>query len=193
MTRLSSVQVIVVTNDEQERLIPLWVALRAETGQTQQWAQRAARDGRIEAAIARSDVRIFLASVEDADAGFAVVTRSPLSGLGDEQAAWIDQMWVSPEHRGAGVARALLAKVSAFAEERGSTQLVCCVPAQSRAVNRYFARLGFTGVVTARATSTAALRRRLTGATETSGAATVRMRRSLRARSRDDVNVVGGL
>ncbi len=193
MARLSSVQVITVTSDEQERLIPLWVALRAETGQTQQWAERAARDGRMETALARPEVRIFMATCGDVDAGFAVVTCSPLSGLGDEQAAWIDQMWVSPEYRGAGVARALLARVSASAEEQGNTQLVCCVPTQSRAVNRYFARLGFTSVVTARATSTASLRRRLTGATESSGAATVRMRRSLRARSRDDVNVAGGL
>lgn len=193
MARLSTVQVLLVTSQERERLIPLWVDLRVATGQTQQWAQRAAGDGRIEAAIERADVGIFLATVGGDDAGFAVVTRSPLSGLGDEPAAWIDQMWVCPEHRGAGVARTLLSRVSAFAEEQGSTQLVCCVPAQSRAVNRYFARLGFTGVVTARATSTASLRRRLTGMSESSGAATVRRRRSLRARARDDVNVAGGL
>lgn len=193
MSRPTTVRVILATPTEQERLIPLWVGLRVETGQTQQWAQRAARDGRMEAALARTDVRIFIASSDEQDAGFAVVTCSPLSGLNDEQAAWVDQMWVAPRFRGSGVARALLAKVSAYAEEQGSTQVVCCVPAQSRGVNRYFARLGFTGVVTARATSTASLRRRLTGSVESSGAAILRQRKSLRARARDDVKVAGGL
>lgn len=176
-----------------ERLVPMWVQLRSETGQSVQWAERAARDGRMQSALTRDCVRIFLATCDGLDVGFAVVTQSPLSGLGDEQTAWIDQLWVSPDHRGSGVARVLLTRVSAYAQELGSTQVVCCVPAQSRGVNRYFARLGFTGTVTARAASTASLRRKLTPSADSSGAATVRQRRSLRARARDDMKVAGGL
>lgn len=147
----------------------------------------------MDVALARDDVRVFLASTEDKDTGFAVVTRSPLSGLGDEQAVWIDQMWVAPDHRGTGVAKALLTRVSAYGEEHGSTQVVCCVPTNERGINRYFAKLGFAATVTLRVTSTASLRRKLTGVAESKGAATLRARRSLRARAREDVKVASGL
>ena len=189
----STVCVSVASLSDRDRLIPLWIQLRSETGQTKEWAERAAQDGRMEIVLSRDDVRVFIASIEGRDTGFAVATRSPLSGLGDEQAVWIDQMWVSPDDRGNGVARALLARVSAYGEEQGSTQVVCCVPTQARGANRYFAKLGFAATVTVRATSAASLRRKLTGVTESSGAATVRQRRSLRARSRDDVKVASGL
>ena len=189
----STVCVTVASLSDRDRLIPLWVQLRAETGQTKEWAQRAAQDGRMEAALSSDAVRVFLATSDEVDTGFAVVIRSPLSGLGDEQAVWIDQMWVAPDHRGTGVAKALLSRVSAYGEEQGSTQVVCCVPTQARGVNRYFAKLGFAATVTLRVTSTASLRRKLTGVAESKGAATLRQRRSLRARARDDMKVASGL
>ena len=184
-----TVRVAVAQSGDIERLIPLWVASRSENGQTRAWAERAARDGRMQTALDRPGVTIFLATVGQSgeggaavDAGYAVLTDSPLSGLGEERGVWIDQLFVTAQHRGDGVAKALLTRVTAYAEELGSTQLICCVPVQARAANRYFARLGFSAVVTARATSTASLRRRLTG-DESSAAATLRRRRSLRART----------
>lgn len=186
---LPKVQVDVAGIDDLERLIPLWIALRSQSGQTVQWAQRAARDGRMEAALNREDVRILLATCDGEDAGYAVATASPLSGLAEEQAVWIDQMWVLPQYRGAGVARVLLAQVCERAEELGSTQVVCFVPVGERSANRYFAKLGFAGVLTVRTTSTASLRRKLAGHADPTGSATVRQRRSLRARSSDKVKV----
>lgn len=190
---LPSVHVDIAGTDDLERLIPLWIGLRTQSGQTVEWAQRAARDGRMEAALARADVRIFLATCDGADAGYAVATVSPLSGLAEEQAVWIDQMWVAPQHRGAGVARALLGQVCERAEELGSTQVVCFVPVGERSANRYFAKLGFAGVLTVRATSTASLRRKLAGHADSTVSAMVRQRRSLRARSGDKVKVAGGV
>lgn len=192
MTR-PTVQVCIAEATDLERLIPLWIALRTQSGQTLQWAQRAARDGRMQAALARADVRILLATCDGQDAGYAVATISPLSGLAEEQAVWIDQMWVSPQHRGAGVAKALLVQVCERAEELGCAQVVCFVPVAERSANRYFAKLGFAGVLTVRATSTASLRRTLVGHADPTGAATIRQRRSLRARSQDKMKVAGTL
>lgn len=190
---LPKVQVDIADMSDLERLIPLWIALRTQSGQTLEWAQRAARDGRMEAALTRGDVRIYLATCDGHDAGYAVATVSPLSGLAEEQAMWIDQMWVLPQYRGAGVARVLLTQVCERAEELGSTQVVCFVPVAERSANRYFAKLGFAGVLTVRATSTASLRRKLAGHADSSGSAMVRQRRSLRARSSDKIKVAGSV
>ena len=51
--------------------------------------------------------------------------------------------------------------MSPHAERVGAEVIVGNVPAQSREANRFFARLGFGSVIVRRATSTAALRRRL--------------------------------
>lgn len=184
MSRLS-VSVTRVSADEESDFAPLWIASRVATGQSEAWAERAISEGRVSLAVAREDIRIYVARVDAAYVGFVVVTHSPLSGLGDESAAWVDQIYVDPDYRRTGVAQALLLKAADYAEHVGANQLISCVPAQEKDSNRYFARLGFTPLAIGRTTTPTALRRRLAGGEkESNSEAVVRRRRSLRARSR---------
>ncbi|MDE9365998.1 GNAT family N-acetyltransferase [Luteipulveratus sp. YIM 133132] len=180
----SGVSVSRVVAADESTFAPLWVASRVAAGQTSDWAWRAVAAGRIREALRRQDVRIYVAAVGGEQVGFVVVTHSPLSGLSEDTAAWIDQIWVQPAHRRTGIAQELLRMVARYAEFAGANQLISCVPTQEKETNRYFARLGFTPAVTSRTTTPGALRRRLAGDEQESlPDLVVRRRRSLRARA----------
>ena len=116
--------------------------------------------------------------------GFVVATHSPFSGLTEAPSVAIDQIYVMPRARRHGVARHLLAAVTAYAEKVGCEQIGCNVPSQHREANRFFARLGFSSQIVRRVTSTGALRRRI-GVDEPrlSLEQILNRRRSLRARA----------
>jgi GNAT superfamily N-acetyltransferase len=173
-----------VTAELQPEFTRLWTAARVEAGSTPDAAQRAASEGRIADALSRDDVMAFLALTGSTVAGFMVLTTSPLSGLIDAPSVSVDQLYVLPESRRSGVARALLARAAGFAETLGCEQVATCVPAQAREANRFFARLGFSSYVVRRVTPTSALRRRLAGEEPRAGLDQVlSRRRSLRARA----------
>jgi len=163
----------------------LWVTSRVEYGVSPEVAARAASDGRLRAALDREDVRAFLALGDGGDpVGFVVATHSPFSGLTEAPSVAIDQIYVTPRARRHGVARHLLAAVTAYAEKVGCEQIGCNVPSQHREANRFFARLGFSSQIVRRVTSTGALRRRI-GVDEPrlSLEQILNRRRSLRARA----------
>lgn len=163
----------------------LWVTSRVEYGVSPEVAARAASDGRLRAALDRKDVRAFLALGDGGDpVGFVVATHSPFSGLTEAPSVAIDQIYVMPRARRHGVARHLLAAVTAYAEKVGCEQIGCNVPSQHREANRFFARLGFSSQIVRRVTSTGALRRRI-GVDEPrlSLEQILNRRRSLRARA----------
>ncbi|HET8981981.1 MAG TPA: GNAT family N-acetyltransferase [Pedococcus sp.] len=163
----------------------LWVTSRVEYGVSPEVAARAASDGRLRAALDRKDVRAFLALGDGGDpVGFVVATHSPFSGLTEAPSVAIDQIYVMPRARRHGVARHLLAAVTAYAETLGCEQIGCNVPSQHREANRFFARLGFSSQIVRRVTSTGALRRRI-GVDEPrlSLEQILNRRRSLRARA----------
>lgn len=163
----------------------LWVTSRVEYGVSPEVAARAASDGRLRAALDRKDVRAFLALGDGGDpVGFVVATHSPFSGLTEAPSVAIDQIYVTPRARRHGVARHLLAAVTAYAEKLGCEQIGCNVPSQHREANRFFARLGFSSQIVRRVTSTGALRRRI-GVDEPrlSLEQILNRRRSLRARA----------
>lgn len=163
----------------------LWVTSRVEHGVSPEVAARAASDGRLRAALDRKDVRAFLALGDGGDpVGFVVATHSPFSGLTEAPSVAIDQIYVMPRARRHGVARHLLAAVTAYAEKLGCEQIGCNVPSQHREANRFFARLGFSSQIVRRVTSTGALRRRI-GVDEPrlSLEQILNRRRSLRARA----------
>jgi len=163
----------------------LWVTSRVEYGVSPEVAARAASDGRLRAALDREDVRAFLALGDGGDpVGFVVATHSPFSGLTEAPSVAIDPSYVPPRARRHGVARHLLAAVTAYAEKVGCEQIGCNVPSQHREANRFFARLGFSSQIVRRVTSTGALRRRI-GVDEPrlSLEQILNRRRSLRARA----------
>jgi len=163
----------------------LWVTSRVEQGVSPEVAARAASEGRLRAALDRKDVRAFLALGDGGEpVGFVVATHSPCSGLTEAPSVAIDQIYVTPRARRHGVARHLLAAVTAYAEKVGCGQIGCNVPSQHREANRFFARLGFNSQIVRRVTSTGALRRRI-GVDEPrlSLEQILNRRRSLRARA----------
>jgi GNAT superfamily N-acetyltransferase len=140
----------------------LWTSSRVEHGVSPEVAARAASEGRVQSALARSDVRAFLGVADgDKPVGFIVAIHSPFSGLTESPSLAIDQIYVVPSARRHGVARHLLAAVTTYAEKLGCEQIGCNVPSQHRDANRFFARLGFNSQIVRRVTSTAALRRRI--------------------------------
>jgi GNAT superfamily N-acetyltransferase len=137
-------------------------------------------------ALARSGVRAYVAVTENKPVGFIVLTRGPLSFLSESQCVSIDEIFVLPDARRSGAARALLNAAATYADRLGADQIASTVPAQDRDANRFFARLGFPSDVVRRVTTTTALRRKLAFGDEPHPALDrlLQRRRSLRAHAR---------
>ena len=190
----STVRVTRVSPGDEAEVADLWVQSCIAQGSSPGHTERAAREGRLQTAAAREDVRIFLATVEGTPVGFSISMAGPVSALSEDVAVWIDVLWVLPGRRGRGVAKALLATVAGYADALGATEIVSCVPAASRDAQRFFARLGFANVITERTISPAVLRRRLSGQHRPNAVAdAVRRRRSLRAGRAAPVGAVADL
>ncbi len=177
------VDVVPVTEDLLGELVTLWLDSKAEAGHSVEGTARAAAEARLRAAVERPDVRAHLGRIDDVAVGFAITSEN-LFGLAPTPELAIEQMYVSPDVRHKGVARALLTAVVAHAERGGCDVIVGNVPAQSRDANRFFARLGFSSILVRRVASTTQLRRRLSGEPVSAGLEQViRRRRSLRSRA----------
>ncbi|MFC6707301.1 GNAT family N-acetyltransferase [Flexivirga alba] len=174
-----------MTSGDEQELVSLWRQAKCAEGHSDDQVDRALRDGRLVRSCARSDVRIYLASIDSEPVGYTIVMSGPVSALHETLAVWLDVLWVKPGKRQRGIAAALLTTVAAYAEHIGAPEVVSCVPSSSRDANRFFARLGFSAVVTERSTTPAALRRRLAGPDISVVSDAVRRRRSLRARARE--------
>ncbi|HET7398423.1 MAG TPA: GNAT family N-acetyltransferase [Intrasporangium sp.] len=157
---------IAVTRVEQPHhsaFIELWIAHRIEGGTTPEAAQRLALDGTLRAALGRSDICAFLASVDGVPAGYVVLADSTRSLLVDSPCVSIDMLFVLPDHRRTGVSRALLAASARYADRLGAEHIASAVPAADRDANRFFARLGFAPETIRRITTVTTLQRRLSG------------------------------
>ncbi|MEO8556249.1 MAG: GNAT family N-acetyltransferase [Actinomycetota bacterium] len=153
---------------------------------------RAATEERVALAFARDDVRAYLAFTEGRPVGYILLTCSPLSFLTDSQRVSIEQIFVVPEARRGGAARALLNAAATYADRLGADQIAGLVPVQGREANRFFARLGFTSDVARRVTTASALHRKLATGDETHPALDrlLQHRRSLRARATRSADLI---
>ncbi|MGB7820223.1 MAG: GNAT family N-acetyltransferase, partial [Ornithinibacter sp.] len=176
-----TVDVIPVGDDLQD-ITRLWLTAKVDGGTTEQAASRVVSDGRLAAALRRPGVQAFLARVDREPVGYAITSDNPF-GVSPSPEISVEQMWVAPEARRLGVAKALLTAVLAAAERAGCEHVVSNVPTASRDANRFFARLGFSSVVVRRVVPTSLLRRRLAPETSESGTVLLRRRRSLRHRA----------
>ncbi len=176
-----TVDVIPVDDDLQD-ITGLWLAAKIDSGTTQQAASRVVSDGRLAAALRRPGVQAFLARVDGEPVGYAITSDNPF-GVSPSSEISVEQLWVAPDTRRLGVAKALLTAVLAAAERAGCEHVVSNVPTARRDANRFFARLGFTSVVVRRVVPTSHLRRRLAPETSESGHELLRRRRSLRHRA----------
>jgi ribosomal protein S18 acetylase RimI-like enzyme len=118
---------------------------------------------RLEDLLRRPDVQVMLAHDRPGaePVGVLVLRRGELLPLTGHQAVHVEQLWVHPEHRKRGVARALLRQAAAVAEQSGLDEVVCSVPPTWREAHRFLARLGFAPLTAQRAVPVPALLRRL--------------------------------
>lgn len=160
----------------------LWLAARVDSGSSKDAARRCVTDGRLSTALRRPGVQAFVARLDGEAVGYAIATENPF-GLSPQAELAIEQLWVGPDARRHGVAKALIAAVLSCAERSGCELVVSNVPTSSRDANRFFARLGFSSVIVRRVVSTSQLRRKLAPESVETGHELLRRRRSLRSRA----------
>lgn len=139
---------------------------------------------RLHDALSHPAVRVLVAHVDGQAAGYVVATIASVNPLLDGLNLQIEHLYVAPDFRRRGVAKALMTKVTAVAEANGCDQVLANVAPHARDSHRFLARLGFAPLVVRRVVPTAALRRRLSGQTRRGGLEDLlSLRRSQRART----------
>ena len=114
--------------------------------------------------------RLMVAEVDGDVVGVAYLVRAPLSPIHEETTVRVGNLFVNVEHRGRGIARAMLSVAAAWADEKQASHLLVNVSAAARDANRFFARLGLASIATVRAAPVAALQQRLAKAEAAEGA-----------------------
>ncbi|MFP5347858.1 MAG: GNAT family N-acetyltransferase, partial [Actinomycetes bacterium] len=118
---------------------------------------------RVLGAMSRTDVDVLLAEVGPEPVGVLVLRRGELLPLTDADAVHVEQLYVRPQWRRRGAARALLMAAAALGDEAGLERLACSAAAGDRETARFLTRLGFAPLVTQRVVPVPALLRRLGG------------------------------
>jgi ribosomal protein S18 acetylase RimI-like enzyme len=143
-------------------LLKLAAAARQEAGREPRADQSPARP-RVLAALQRPDVDVLIAEVSQEPVGVLVLRRGELLPLSGTDAVHVEQLFVHPEWRGRGAARALLLVAASLGEQAGVEKLVCSAPSTDREAARFLTRLGFSPLVSQRIVPITSLVRRLTG------------------------------
>jgi GNAT superfamily N-acetyltransferase len=107
--------------------------------------------------------RLLVAVVDDTPVGVAHLRRAALSPIHGEDAVHVGYLHVLSGHRRRGIGKALLEAAADWADEKGTTNVVAIVGANTREANRFLARLGMSQVAVVRATTVASLRSKLVG------------------------------
>ena len=186
MTR-PPVEVRRAVGEDLDDLLMLWSQAREEVaraGRTPAGLPLALLRPRLQETLLSPDIHVLVARWDGRPAGYTVLRVAPVLAVLDASALHVDHLFVSPDARRHGVARALLTAATAIAERHGAEQVLAAAPPSARDAHRFLARLGFSPMVVRRAVSTSALRRRLAGEGERRGLEDLlSRRRSLRARA----------
>jgi GNAT superfamily N-acetyltransferase len=157
------VSVRVANPDDVPALVGLWTALQ-ELSPRRRGGVPAAREvlsERYAAAVADPTMRFVVATDEPGEiVGMALLAPGATTPL-DDPVLSVTHLCVADGWQHRGVGKALIAAAAGYADEAGIDQVVVSVHPQSRDVNRFFARLGFSPYVVRRTAPVVALRRRL--------------------------------
>lgn len=121
-----------------------WIALRAEL-----WPEDAAEHHRAEVAEALASEKDIVAYVAEAPdgrlAGFveAALRHDYVNGCETTPVAFVEGLYVRPEHRGAQVGRALCEAVADWARRRGCSELASDAPADNVESHTFHQAVGF--------------------------------------------------
>jgi GNAT superfamily N-acetyltransferase len=161
----------VATEDDLDRLLPLWDECRAQVGagvvsggtpdvvdrvRAQMAASREALD-----TDGRPTYRLVVACLDDEPVGLASFTVASRGLLSAAPGILVDVVHVADGRRKHGVGTMLLREAVLFADEVGASDVVVNVPPNARDVNRFYARLGFAPLVVRRSAPVGHLRRKL--------------------------------
>lgn len=189
MTR-SPVRVRDAEEQDADALLCLWLELRDSCEAGEHLFTQPSRRAVVELLARLADDahhRLVVAEVDGEVAGCCLLSRDPLGPLAGADAVRVSYLTVGAVHRRRGVARRLVAAAASYAESLAAGHVVVELNAASRDTQRYFARLGFSPLLTRRVASVETLRRTF-GAVHrdpvtTTGHLAAR-RRSLRLRTR---------
>jgi ribosomal protein S18 acetylase RimI-like enzyme len=160
------VDVRLASPDDRDDLVALWVSAREEIARdnraTHVMPVEDLRD-RLGVLLEGTDVQILIGRREGASAGYVVMSVTPVSSVLETRVLLIEHLFVHPQHRRAGLAKAMLGAATLIAERARIDQIVCNVAPAPRETHRFFARLGFSPMAVRRIASTGVLRRRLAG------------------------------
>jgi GNAT superfamily N-acetyltransferase len=117
--------------------------------------------GRLEAAIAGTECRVVLATVDGAPAGMALFRAVQPDPLSESVVLQMSHVVVAKPYQRRGVGHALGASAAEVADELGIEHVAVSVYPSLRDASRFYARLGFAAVSTRRVAPVAVLRRRL--------------------------------
>lgn len=118
---------------------------------------------RLREALAGDDVHVLVARLDGEAVGYALLRVAPVFAITEGPCLHIEHLFVTPQARRRGVAKALLSGVASVAERSGADQVITSVAPAARDTHRFLARLGFSPLVVRRVASTAVLRRKLAG------------------------------
>lgn len=184
--------------EDRDDLVALWVAAREEIARDNRSTHVMPVEdlrSRLGVLLDGTDVQILLGRREGTCAGYVVMSVAPVSSVLETRVLLIEHLFVHPQHRRVGLAKAMLAAASLLAERAGLDQIVCNVAPAPRETHRFFARLGFSPMVVRRIAATSVLRRRLAGDQRRPGLAAIEdlaLRRRFRRARYDDGGSRGG-
>ena len=155
--RRAPVHVRVVTEEDLEALRPMWEEFLDQPGLIPDGAPDDVL-AKVRSALQASQLatdagrgvqyRLVIASMDGQDVGFASLSVLGHGLLTESAAVVVDAMHVSPSLRKRGIGTELLREAIVLADEVGAVDIVVNTPARGRDVNRFYARNGFSAMVT---------------------------------------------
>lgn len=145
-------------------LLDMWEELRQASGRNGSLAPASTHERLLQRLAAIRDMpgcRMLVAELDGEPVGAAVLQARPMGPFHDEPMVQIDYLHVRPGRGNRGVGHALVSAAVGFAEESGAEHVSVNVLPQLREAQRFYARLGFSPLVTRRVAATSLLRRKL--------------------------------
>jgi ribosomal protein S18 acetylase RimI-like enzyme len=138
----------VAREDDHEAILAFWLDLiahheRLSPARASAPNLREVLAGEIRRGMTRARCRLLVAERADARIGFLFAEVESRGDTDPEAAGWIHELWVAPDERKRGVARALVTEADAFFAAHRVRRVSVRVESGNADALRYWTRLGF--------------------------------------------------